>query len=82
MIVPDLFGRVTLLDKQNQVIDHLGDDSERIVADKAFAIRSDPSKWISGKFVHPHDACFDHDGNILVAEWVSTGRITKLRRLG
>jgi hypothetical protein len=82
MIVPDLFGRVTLLDKQNQVIDHLGDDSERIVADKAFAIRSDPSKWIAGKFVHPHDACFDHDGNILVAEWVSTGRITKLRRLG
>jgi len=30
--------------------------------------------------VHPHDACFDSDGNLFVAEWVSAGRITKLRR--
>lgn len=45
-------------------------------------IRNDPSKWIPGKFVHPHDACFDKDGNIFVTEWVQTGRVTKLRRLG
>jgi hypothetical protein len=31
--------------------------------------------------VHPHDACFDHEGNILIAEWVATGRVTKLKRL-
>jgi len=29
---------------------------------------------VAGKFVHPHDACFDKDGNIYVVEWVSTGR--------
>ncbi|MEO8498425.1 MAG: peptidase, partial [Planctomycetota bacterium] len=34
-----------------------------------------------GKFVHPHDACFDNDGNIFVAEWVATARISKLKRL-
>ena len=45
-------------------------------------IRNDPSQWIPGKFVHPHDACFDQHGNIFVTEWVQTGRVTKLRRLG
>lgn len=34
-----------------------------------------------GRFVHPHDACFDADGNIFVAEWVATGRVTKLQRM-
>ena len=24
--------------------------------------------WVSGKFLHPHDACFDPAGNIFVAE--------------
>ena len=37
--------------------------------------------WQPGKFVHPHDACFDADGNIFVAEWVVGGRVTKLRKL-
>jgi len=80
--VLDLLGRVTLLDRQNRVIVHLGDESERIIEDKKFAIRSDRSQWTLGKFVHPHDACFDRDGSIFIAEWVSTGRITKLLRLG
>lgn len=31
---------------------------------------------------HPSIFVFDADGNIFVAEWVATGRITKLRRLG
>ena len=38
--------------------------------------------WVDGKFIHPHDACFDSQGNIFVAEWVHSGRITKLRKLG
>jgi hypothetical protein len=46
-----------------------------------FNIRTDEAKWQNGKFVHPHDACFDADGNIFVAEWVATGRVTKLRRV-
>jgi len=31
--------------------------------------------------VHPHDACFTQNGDIFVAEWVATGRITKLERV-
>jgi len=45
-------------------------------------IRKDPSRWVDGKFIHPHDACFDHDGNIFVAEFVEPGRVTKLKRIG
>lgn len=81
MLVPDLVGRVTLLDKDNQLIAHLGDDSERMQQDTRRAIRSDESRWRAGKFVHPHDACFDADGNIYVAEWVQAGRVTKLTRV-
>ena len=33
------------------------------------------------KFVAPHAASFDPDGNIFVAEWVEMGRITKLRKV-
>jgi hypothetical protein len=25
-------------------------------------------KWFDGRFVHPHDACFGHGGDIFVAE--------------
>lgn len=82
LLVPDLHCRVTLLDKDNQVLVHLGDDPEwRKVALEGFKMRGQRDQWQPGKFVHPHDACFDRDGNIFVAEWVSTGRVTKLRKV-
>ncbi len=81
MVVPELVARVSLVDTKNQVVAKLGDDSDRIKADKQFKIRGDDKLWQPGKFVHPHDACFDPDGNIYVAEWVATGRVTKLKRL-
>lgn len=81
LLVPDLVGRVTLLNANNEVITHLGDDSERMQADAKFAIRGDEKQWTEGKFVHPHDACFDADGNIYVAEWVGSGRVSKLTKM-
>jgi hypothetical protein len=81
MVVPELFARVTILDAQNRVVAQLGDDSQRIRADGKHQIRRDATRWQDGRFVHPHDACFDREGNIFVAEWVGTGRVTKLRRL-
>jgi hypothetical protein len=38
-------------------------------------------KFTPGKFVCPHGACFDHNGNIYVAEWVEVGRVSRLRRV-
>jgi hypothetical protein len=82
MVVPDLHCRVTLLDKSNKVVAQLGDDPQwREQALAGFKMRGTPAEWRPGKFVHPHDACFDHQGNIMVTEWVTTGRVTKLRKV-
>jgi DNA-binding beta-propeller fold protein YncE len=81
LLVPDLNGRVVLFGKNNQCLTVLGDNQAEILADSRKRLRTDSSKWQPGKFYHPHDACFDHEGNILVCEWVTTGRVTKLRHL-
>ena len=83
MLCSDLHARVTLFDKNNKVITHLGHDAEwtkDVVADN-FRMRREPKRLQNGLFVHPHDACFDHDGNIIVAEWVATGRVSFLKRV-
>jgi hypothetical protein len=81
LLVPDLHARVSLFDKRNEAIIHLGDDKEWIAEVKKLKIRDDPKKWIPGRFVHPHDACFDAKGNIFVVEWVPAGRVTLLRKV-
>lgn len=79
VVVPDLGARVTLLDAKNHVIEHLGDDSER--HDWERVRKLDRTAFTSGKFVCPHGACFDHEGNIFVVEWVEVGRVSKLRKV-
>ena len=79
LLVPELHARVTLLDNKNEVVAQLGEDVERVTSKKG--IRNDASRWQAGKFVHPHDACFAANGDIFVAEWVATGRVSRLRRL-
>lgn len=81
LLVPELVARVSILGKDNQVVAQLGEDVSRLSADKEKRIRRDESQWVDGKFVHPHDACFAHDGSIFVAEWVGTGRVTKLEKV-
>ena len=82
LMVPDLHCRITLLDENNQVIVQLGEDSKwRTRALDGFKMRTKRAEWLPGKFVHPHDACFDEHGNIFVAEWVETGRVSKLRKV-
>jgi hypothetical protein len=78
VVVPDLGARVTLMDKNNRVIENLGDDSESKWNDTRKLTRD---HFTAGKFVCPHGACFDHEGNIIVVEWVEVGRVTKLRKV-
>ena len=78
MVVPDLGARVTLMDRDNKVIIHLGDDS---TSDWRKMRTEPPDKFTPGKFIAPHSACFDHFGNIFVVEWVEVGRVTKLRKV-
>lgn len=81
LVVPELHARVTLLNEKNEVVVQLGDDVARVTGKDGGKIRGDSSQWQPGKFVHPHDACFGHDGSLFVAEWVGTGRVSKLQRL-
>ena len=83
VVVPDLKARVSLLDAGNDVLVHLGDDPEWIAATQADgrAMRRTPAEWVPGKFVAPHDAAFVNGGDLLVAEWVPTGRLTYLKRV-
>ena len=78
MVVPDLFARVTLVDQANAPIVHLGDNG----IDSWKELRKGPREGFpAGKFVCPHGAMFDHEGNIFVVEWVEVGRVTKLKRV-
>lgn len=83
MLVPDLHARITLFDKNNKVITHLGYEegwTKQVLANR-LKLRRDPKKYRAGRFVHPHDACFDAKGNIYVAEWVPQGRINFLKKV-
>jgi hypothetical protein len=77
IVVPDLQARVTVLDKDNKIVVHLGEPTmpnpPRTTENRA--------DFIPGQFVNPHGATFDHAGNIFVSEWVEIGRVTKLRKL-
>jgi hypothetical protein len=76
LLIPDLEARVTLFDKDNRLIAHLGDGTD-------YGLRGEArEKFIPGRFIAPHGAIFDHSGNIFVVEWVEVGRVTKLRRVG
>jgi hypothetical protein len=81
LLIPDLHSRVTLLDGKNQVITHLGYDPDWTARVQKEGLRGKPDQWQPGRFVHPHQARFDAEGNIFVVEWVPIGRVTKLRRL-
>ena len=71
-----LESRVTILDQNNKLIVHLGDGGHYK------DLRAKPrDAFIPGKFVAPHSAYYDHEGNIFVVEWVEVGRVTKLRRV-
>jgi hypothetical protein len=81
MLVPELQARITLLDGKNNVVLRMGDDAAWRENVLQFKARAKPEETPAGKFLHPHDACFDADGNVFVAEWVATGRVSKLRRV-
>lgn len=78
MLIPDLRGRVTILDKDNNVIVQLGDNPNVGQRANNGVKKQD---LVPGAFCCPHGATWDHLGNIYVAEWLPYGRVTKLRRI-
>ncbi|MCL4784272.1 MAG: hypothetical protein KJZ70_14665 [Bryobacterales bacterium] len=79
LLIPDLHGRVTIFNGKNELVVHLGDYPD-IWKQKGYPNLPQEMR-LPGKFISPHAACWDHSGNIYVVEWVSDGRITKLRKV-
>lgn len=79
ILIPDLHGRVTIFDKDNKLVTHLGDTPG---VEKTEGYPNLPhEKRVPGKFISPHGAIWDAEGNIIVVEWISDGRVTRLRHV-
>lgn len=76
MLVSDLKSVVQLLDKDNKLIENLGDGAS--LPELRGHLHSD---YVPGKFIHPHGGKFLKNGDILIAEWLPDGRLTLLRRV-
>ncbi|WP_428939055.1 hypothetical protein [Fontivita pretiosa] len=77
MYIPDLDARVTIFDRDDKLITHLGDNPD---APRTKGWPNIQDQLQPGKFNSPHACCVDSRGDLYVAEWISTGRVTKLRR--
>lgn len=78
MYFPDLNSRVTIFDKHDRLICHLGEDQQ---AYKQAGWPNLPKSYYRDtKFSSPHGVCVDSKGSVYVAEWISDGRVTKLTR--
>lgn len=76
--IPDLNSRVTVLDKNNRLITHLGEDREAYLQEGWPNLPK--SYYRADKFSSPHGLCVDSHGDLYVVEWISDGRLTKLIR--
>jgi len=71
-VVPELRGRVSLLDKAGHVVGVLGAND---VADDANNNRVEPSHWKPGIVTAPHGVAIDDRGDIFLSEFNLFGRV-------
>jgi hypothetical protein len=78
LLLPGLDGRVSILDRENNQVAILGDNSDARQRGKN---NTPADRRKPGVFVAPHGATWDRNGNIYVTEWVADGRVVKLRKV-
>ncbi len=76
--VPDLHGRVVILDKTNTIMAVLGHNPDRQQGRNFKVVQED---WIEGIFSGTHGSYWDAEGNLYVQDWNTSGRIIKLVRV-
>jgi hypothetical protein len=76
--VPDLHGRLVILDKSNTIIAVLGYNADLA---KRGTNNIPQDQWIEGIFSGTHGSYWDKDGNLYVQDWNVSGRIMKLLRV-
>ncbi len=76
--VPDLHGRVVILNKSNTIMAVLGHNPD---PKKGGSYNIPQAEWIEGIFSGTHGSYWDKDGNLYVQDWNVSGRIMKLVRV-
>lgn len=76
--VPDLHGRVVILDRSNTIMAVLGHNPDPAKG-RSFDIPQD--QWVEGIFSGTHGSYWDAEGNLYVQDWNVSGRIVKLARV-
>jgi hypothetical protein len=76
--VPDLHGRLVILDKSNTIMAVLGHNSDPA---KRVNFNVPQDQWVEGVFSGTHGSFWDKDGNLYVQDWNVSGRIMKLVRV-
>jgi hypothetical protein len=76
--VPDLHGRLIILDKSNTIVAVLGYNAD---PEKRVNFNVPQDQWIEGVFSGTHGSFWDKDGNLYVQDWNVSGRLIKLVRV-
>jgi len=76
--VPDLHGRLVILDKSNTIIAVLGHNPDPKTRNN-FNVPQD--KWIEGIFSGTHGSAWDKDGNLYIQDWNVSGRLMRLNKV-
>ncbi len=76
--VPDLHGRLVILDKSNTIMAVLGHNPDPA---KRANFNVPQEEWIEGIFSGTHGSYWDAEGNLYVQDWNVSGRIMKLVRV-
>ena len=74
-VIPELQGRVTVLDKSGAIVAQIGDNpNEKQRANYGLK----PEEWTEGITNSPHGGSIDKDGNLIISESTAFGRVHKL----
>jgi DNA-binding beta-propeller fold protein YncE len=78
LVIPDLDGRIIVIDKDNKQYATFGEQSDPRKRGKNPV---PPNEWVDGEFIAPHCAMWDRKGDLYVMDWNSSGRLTKLKHI-
>lgn len=76
VIVGELNGRVTVLDKQGSVVTHVGTNTQEGIGTNAVP----PDQWRSGYVLAAHGVATNAEGDLFVAEFNRFGRVLRFDR--
>jgi hypothetical protein len=76
VVVGELNGRVTILDKTGKVVKHLGTNTDEGIGTN----RVPPERWRTGYVIAAHGVATNAEGDVFVAEFSTFGRVHKFDR--